>query len=232
MLRVGLTGGLGSGKSTAAAMFVKLGVHLIEADAVGREMMQPGRPVFAEIVQHFGTAVVQPDGTLNRRALAEQAFQHGRLEELNHIVHPPVVAAQEEWARKIFSDDPNAIAMVESALIFEADRSGTAPGWRQRFDRIVVVNAPDEVKIERYVARMLPVGQPDTGRAIVLRQDAIARLAAQIPDSEKARLADYVIDNSGSIEDTQRVVERIFVEFQALAEQNRAAAASSSGATA
>ena len=214
MLRVGLTGGLGSGKSTVAAMFVKLGVHLIEADSVGREMMQPGHPVFAEIVQHFGSAVLLPNGTLNRRALAEHAFQHGRLEELNRIVHPPVVAAQEEWTSKIFSQDPNAIAMVESALIFEADRSGTAPGWRQRFDRIVVVTAPDEVKIERFVARMLPAGQPHAGRGAVLREDASARLAAQIPDNEKASLADYVIDNSGSIEHTQRAVERIFVELQ------------------
>ncbi len=214
MLRVGLTGGLGSGKTTVASMFVALGVHLIEADSVGRGMMHPGQAVYAEIVRHFGERVVLEDGSLNRRELAELAFHHGRLEELNRIVHPPVVAAQEEWIRRVFAKDAKAIAMVESALIFEADRGGTVPGWRQRFDRIVVVTAPDEVKIERYVDRMLAGGATD---ANALREDARARLATQMPDSEKTRLADEVIDNSGTLDETRRAVGEVFGRLHAAA---------------
>ncbi len=97
MLRVGLTGGLGSGKSTVAAMLRELGAQVIEADALGREMMEPGQPVYAEIVRVFGPQVINPDGHLNHARLAELAFRHGRLQELNAIVHPPVIAAQQRW---------------------------------------------------------------------------------------------------------------------------------------
>src|SRR5262249_8897464 len=149
-----LTGGLGSGKTTVAAMFRSLGAHVIEADAVGRELMSPGQAVYRDIVQHFGPEVVNADGTLNRRLLADLSFRQKRLPELNRIVHPPVIAAQQEWAERIFADDPNAVVIVESALIFEADAQGTAPGWRKRFDRIILVTVPDEMKIARYLARM------------------------------------------------------------------------------
>jgi dephospho-CoA kinase len=209
MLRVGLTGGLGSGKTTVAAIFRSLGAHVIEADAVGRELMSPGQSVYHAIVAHFGPEVVHADGTLDRRHLADLAFRHNRLLELNRIVHPAVIAAQQEWAERIFAEDPNAIAMVESALIFEADAQGSAPGWRQRFDRIVLVTAWDQVKIARYVARM---SQGATS-ARDLEADARSRLAAQIPDSQKIPLADYVIRNDGSLKDTRRQVERIFAEL-------------------
>src|SRR5215470_2190004 len=113
MLRVGLTGGLGSGKSTIAQMFAAHGVHVISADEVGRRLMQPGESVYQQIVGHFGPEVVRNDKTLDRQKLADMAFRQGRLDELNQIVHPPVIAAQEAWANEVFARDPDAIAMVE-----------------------------------------------------------------------------------------------------------------------
>jgi len=209
MLRAGLTGGLGSGKTTVAEIFRSLGAHVIEADAVGRELMSAGQAVYREIVEHFGPEVVNVDETLNRRLLADLAFRHNRLVELNRIVHPAVIAAQQDWAERVFSEDANAVVIVESAVIFEADAQGTAPGWRQRFDRLILVTAPDEVKIARYVARMAQSARSP----LDLEADARARLAAQIPDSEKIPLCDHIIGNDGRIEETRQQVERIFAEL-------------------
>ncbi len=205
MLRVGLTGGLGSGKSTVAGMFAELGAAVISADQLGRQLMQPGEPVYAAIVNTFGDGVVRSDGSLDRKKLAELAFQHNRADALNHIVHPAVVAAEEEWMRGVFAKDPTRVAMVESALIFEVEKWGTAPGWVQRFDKLILVTVPDEVKIARFVARM---GAHDAAQI-----DARARLAMQIPDGEKAGRCDYVIDNTGSLEATRALVEKTYQEL-------------------
>jgi dephospho-CoA kinase len=202
MLRVGLTGGLGSGKSTVAAMFADLGAAVMSADQLGRQLMEPGQPVYAAIVKEFGAGVVRADGSLDRRALAELAFQHNRADALNRIVHPAVIAAQQEWMRGVFAREPWRVAMVESALIFEVEKWGTAPGWLKRFDRLILVTVPDEVKIARFVARAM-----DTAGA---EADARARLALQIPDEEKVGRCDFVIDNSGSFEETRVAVERIY----------------------
>src|ERR1700722_1177168 len=161
MLRVGLTGGLGSGKTTVAGMFEQLGAAVIAADQLGRQLMQPGEPVYAAIVQTFGPAVVAGDGSLDRKALAELAFQHNQASALNHIVHPAVVAAEEEWMRGVFAADPKRVAIVESALIFEVEKWGTAPGWVQRFDKLILVTVPDEVKIARFVARITTRDEAD-----------------------------------------------------------------------
>lgn len=211
MVRAGLTGGLGSGKSTVAAIFRSLGAHVIEADSLGRRLMSPGQPVYNAIVEHFGSEVVRSDGKLDRRRLADLAFRENRLAELNLIVHPPVIAAQQEWADKIFARYPQAVVIVESALIFEADRQGSAPGWRQRFDRIILVTAPVELRIARYVDRLAEsTAAPPRAE---LEADARSRIAAQIPDNEKIPLADFVIDNSGSLEAIRVEVERIFAEL-------------------
>jgi dephospho-CoA kinase len=118
MLRVGLTGSLGSGKSTAARMFAALGAHVLQSDAIGRNLMQPGETVHAAIAAHFGPGVVLPDGTLDRAALAQIAFAEERVEELNAIVHPAVIARQSELSEQIARSQPDAVVIVESALIF------------------------------------------------------------------------------------------------------------------
>jgi dephospho-CoA kinase len=173
--------------------------------------MSPGHSVYGEIIRHFGPEVVRADGMLDRRRLADLAFGQNRLAELNQIVHPPVIAAQEQWSDALFAKDPEAIAMVESALIFEADQQGSAPGWRRRFDRIVLVTAPVELRVARYVERMAQLsGAPSRAE---LEADARSRIAAQIPDSEKMPLADFVIHNDGPINSTRREVERVYAEL-------------------
>jgi dephospho-CoA kinase len=219
MLRVGLTGGLGSGKSTVAAMLRELGAHVIEADEMGRALMEPGQQVFSSIVEHFGRQVVNPDGQLNRAHLAELAFREGRVEELNAIVHPPVIEAQQKWMDEVFARDPSAVAVVESALIFEVVRDASARGekervfadWRRRFDRIIVVTAPDAIKIARYAGRRALEG---AGR-LAAEADARNRLAHQVPDTEKAAQADYVLDNSGDIAALRVQVEALWPRLKA-----------------
>jgi dephospho-CoA kinase len=204
MLRVGLTGSLGSGKSTVAAFLRELGAEVIAADELGRSLMEPGQPVFSAIVDHFGSAVVAADGRLNRAKLAQIAFQGGRVEELNAIVHPAVIEAQWIWMDEVFRRNPAAIAVLESALLFEVERDARARGkklsglqdWRRYIDRIVVVTAHDELKIARYAARITPPGP----RLKAVEDEARHRLALQIPDSEKASMADYVIENNGDID--------------------------------
>ncbi len=218
MLRVGLTGGLGSGKSTVACIFEELGAAVIAADQLGRQLMQPGEAVYAAIVRTFGEGVVRADGSLDRRALAELAFQHNQADALNHIVHPAVVAAEEEWMRGVFATDRKRVAIVESALIFEVERWGTAPGWVQRFDKVILVTAPDEVKIERFVARLMGSEAGEESRREMLIRDARARLAMQIPDEEKVPRCDYVIENAGRLEKTRGVVEEIYRELVRAAE--------------
>ena len=205
MLRVGLTGGLGSGKSTVAGDLRELGAEVIEADALGRTLMEPGQPVYAGIVRAFGPGIVGPDGRLNRGKLAELAFQGGRVNELNAIVHPAVIAAQQRWMEEVFRRDPAAVAVVESALIFEVERDARARGeqesvlanWRRRIDRIVVITAPD-----------------GAGREAA-EVDARLRLAHQIPDVQKAARADYVIDNTGDMDGLRAQVAELWQRLKA-----------------
>ncbi len=214
MLRVGLTGGLGSGKSTVAAHLRELGAQVVEADELGRVLMEPGQTVFAEIVRVFGNDVVGADGRLNRALLAELAFKGGRLQELNAIVHPAVIAAQQRWMEEVFARDPVAVAVVESALIFEVERDAIARGeresvladWRRRFDHIIVLTAPDELKIARYAARI----SADSAGREAAAADARIRLARQIPDAEKAARADYVLENTGDVAALRAAVESLW----------------------
>jgi dephospho-CoA kinase len=219
VLRVGLTGGLGSGKSTVAAMLRELGARVIEADALGREVMEPGHEVYDQIVARFGHEVVNPDGQLNRARLADLAFRHGRLHELNAIVHPPVIEAQRRWMDEVFARDPAAVAVLESALIFEVARDALARGdkdsvladWRRRIDRVVVVTAPDELKIARYAARVAPNSADKIAADLdAIKADARNRLSHQVPDAEKAAQADYVLDNSGDIAALRARVEALW----------------------
>jgi len=219
MLRVGLTGGLGSGKSTVASLLRSLGAHVIEADNLGRTLMEPGQQVYADIVSTLGPDVVGPDGRLDRARLATLAFQGGRVNELNAIVHPAVIAAQQKWMEAVFANDPAAVAVIESALIFEVERDARARGesetiladWRRRIDRIVVITAPDELKIARYAARVSPF---PAGRAPA-EADARVRLAHQIPDADKVARADYVLDNTGDEAALRVQVESLWQLLQA-----------------
>lgn len=222
MLRVGLTGGLGSGKTTVAAMLREFGAQVIEADALGREVMEPGHEVYNRIVERFGPEVVNPDGRLNRARLADLAFRHGRLQELNAIVHPPVIEAQQRWMDEIFARDSAAIAVLESALIFEVVRDAQARGekagilsdWRRRIDRVIVVTAPDDLKIARYAARV--GGNTSSPLAIAaIEADARNRLLHQVADNEKAAQADYVLDNSGDIAALRAQVEALWPRLEA-----------------
>jgi len=211
MMRVGLTGGLGSGKTTIAAMFRSLGARVIEADVIARDLMSPGHAVYRAIVARFGPDVVRADSTLDRHLLADRAFRQNRLAELNRIVHPPVIAAQQQWEDALFANDPHAVAIVESALIFEAEQQGSAPGWRQRFDRIILVTAPVELRITRYVDRMAQL--PGAPSHAELDADARRRIATQLPDSEKIPLASDVIRNDGSLKAARVEVERIYADL-------------------
>jgi dephospho-CoA kinase len=219
VLRVGLTGGLGSGKSTVAAMLRELGAHVVEADALGRSIMEPGHEVYDQIVTHFGREVVGHDGRLNRTRLADLAFRQGRLQELNAIVHPPVIEAQRRWMDEVFARDPAAIAVLESALIFEVARDARARGekegvladWRRRIDRIIVVTAADDLKIARYAARVAP----NAADRAAIETDARNRLSHQVPDAEKAAQADYVLDNSGDIAALRAQVQALWPRLQA-----------------
>jgi dephospho-CoA kinase len=216
MLRVGLTGGLGSGKTTVATIFRNLGAQVMEADAVGRAMMQPGEVVYAEIVKAFGPSVVQPDGTLDRRELARLVFAGGRLAELNAIVHPPVIAEQRRWMEALEKEQPDAVAIYETALLFEASRTAGTLDWQERFDRRILVTAPEALRIARYVAR-IGGANPDAAKRAALEREARERMAAQMPDEEKMRLSDAIIRNDGSLEDLTRQTEGIYRELRALA---------------
>jgi dephospho-CoA kinase len=200
LLRVGLTGGLCSGKSAVAGMFARRGVHVLQADKLAHDLMQPGQPVYEQVVNHFGREIVQADGTIDRRKLATQAFELGRILELNRIVHPAVVKAQEAWMDDVARRDSGGMAMVEAALIVEA-------GVHKRFDKLVVVTCTVEQKVERFAAR-----SPDVDKDGA-RREARRRIAAQLPDEEKVKLADYVIDNSGPLDATERQVEKVFNEL-------------------
>ena len=213
MLRVGLTGGLGSGKSTVTRYLRELGAEVIEADELGRALMEPGQPVFDEIVEVFGPEVVSAEGRLDRAKLADLSFRGGRLDELNAIVHPAVIAAQGDWMRQVFARDPKAIAVVESALIFEVERAARLRGesegvlayWRRRFDRVIVVTAPDEVKVARYVARISPSGWEER-----VAEDAKSRLAKQLSDAVKTSRADFVLDNTGDLAELRAQVDAVW----------------------
>lgn len=206
MLKVGLTGGIASGKSTVGEMFAARGVLLIQADQVSHQMMQPGEPLHREVVRHFGAGILNSDGTVNRPRLAEVAFgdpsggRPSRIQELNQIVHPAVIRRQEEWMEEVGRQHPQAIAMVEAALILEAD-------FARSFDALVVVTCLPEQRIRRWAEHM-HLSEADAQREVA------RRMAAQLPDEEKVKAADYVIDNSGSLDETQRQVERVYAQLR------------------
>lgn len=218
MLRVGLTGGLGSGKSTAARLFAALGARVLQSDAIGRELMEPGQPIYDGMVAHFGLGVVRPDGTLDRAALARIAFAEGRVEELNAIAHPLVIERQMVLTEEIFQREPRAVVMVESALIFETNYGSVdGAGWQKRFDRIILVTAPEEVKIARFVARSSGGKAISEEQRAEFEEEARRRLAQQISDEQKSALSDYVLTNGGALTELEWQVDQLWPILEAAA---------------
>lgn len=204
-MRVGLTGGVACGKSTVAGMFADLGAQITDADAIAHELYRPGQEVYLQLIKRFGSEIVKPDGQIDRAKLAAAAFDGGRVEELNKIVHPAVIRQQERWMREIADKDPYAVAMVEAALIFEA-------GAKDRFDKIIVVTCKPGQKTARFAQR---IGMSEAAALA----DVERRNKAQMPDEDKARRADFVIDNSGPLDVTRHQVERIYAELKVLAKR-------------
>jgi dephospho-CoA kinase len=217
MLKVGLTGGIASGKSVVGEMLVARGARLVQADRIAHQLMLPGQPVYNEVVRHFGGGILNRDLSVNRSKLAEAAFgsptsaasstASSRIQELNRIVHPAVLRSQEEWMEEMGRQDPHAVAIVEAALIIEA-------GAAKRFDRLVVVTCSDEQRIARFAARQ----KLDLTAA---RKEVERRMAAQLPEAEKAKIADYVIDNSGPLDHTREQVQQVWEKLYADAMSKR-----------
>ena len=205
MLRVGLTGGVACGKSTVAKMFADLGADVVDADTIAHELYRPGQEVLRQLVEHFGPEILKTNGELDRAKLATLVFDGGRVGELNRIVHPAVIRQQDEWMRTLGEKDPYAVAIVEAALIFEA-------GVKDHFDRIMVVTCKPAQKIARFAQR---TGMSEAAAKV----DVERRNKAQMPDDDKARRADFVIDNSSSLEETRHQVQRIYSELKVLAKR-------------
>lgn len=215
MLKVGLTGGIAAGKSVVGEMFVALGAHLVQADRIAHSLMQPGESVYNEVVRHFGREILNPDGTVNRSKLAEVAFgpanapegsRASRIEELNRIVHPVVIRSQDAWMEEMGRQDPHAVAIVEAALILEA-------GLAQRFDNLIVVTCSAEQRVDRFAARQ----KIDLETA---RKEVVRRMAAQLPDEEKIKAANHVIDNSGPLDQTREQVRVVWQRLHADAQKS------------
>ena len=181
MILVGLTGGIASGKSTVANLFRRFGATVIDADQLARDVVQPGKPAWREIVQCFGRRVLLPDRTIDRHVLGSMVFHDRRkLRRLERIIHPRVAREQQRRARSIVRRAPDAIIIYEVPLLFEA-------GVNTRVDKIIVVTADRETQVARLKRR--------NG---LTRQQAFQRIRSQMPLAEKARRADVVLDGTKS----------------------------------
>jgi len=193
VLKVGLTGGLASGKTFVGQALEELGCRVLQADEIGRQVMEPGGEAFAEIVQEFGPEILAPDGSIDRKRLAGIVFEDPeRLAALNRLVHPWVIRRENDWLERLAEEDPRAIAVVEAAVMIEA-------GTHKRFDRLIVAACSQEQQIERAVQR-----------GGMTREEALARIRRQIPLEEKIKLADFVIDTGGTREQTLQQVREVY----------------------
>ncbi len=200
MLRVGLTGGLATGKSFVGRALRDLACHLIQADEIGHEVLRKdGGPAYAAVIREFGGGIAGADGEIDRSRLGAEVFgRPGRLAVLNAIVHPLVIQREEELIAAAAAEDPSGIAVVEAAILIET-------GSYKRFDRLILVLCSQEEQFRRAVERGL---SPEEVRA---------RLARQMPMSEKRKYAQYVIDTSGAKEDTLRQTCRVYESLRSIA---------------
>ena len=201
MLRVGLTGGISTGKSTVGRMFVELGCHLLDSDQITHDLLEPGQAVHDDVVREFGSRILRPDGTIDRRILGNIVFKEDppSRERLNRLIHPAIVYRQQEWLTEMESADPNGIAIVDATLMIEI-------GTYKNYDQIIVVICRPEIQKQRLMAR--------SG----LSEDQIeARIQSQMPLEEKVKFANFVVENSGDLTGTRRQVEEINSKLRELA---------------
>jgi dephospho-CoA kinase len=199
VLRVGLTGGLASGKSFVGQALAGLGCYLIEADQLGHEVMLPGGEAYDAIVQEFGREILDSGGRINRRKLGGIVFGDAeRLGKLSSLVHPPVRKREEATMAEIARRDPRAIVVVGAAILVETGRY-------KDFDRLIVVTCTAEQQMERALQR-----------GSYSKEEIEARLARQLPLEEKLRVADYVIDTSGDKEATLEQVRNVYRSLRSL----------------
>jgi dephospho-CoA kinase len=201
MLKVGLTGGIATGKSYVVSVLRELGAEVIDADTVAHQAVESGKPAYHDIVNEFGPAVLNPDGTINRAALGGIVFaDQAKRERLNAIVHPRVFEAQAEWLAGVAARNPQAVAVLDAALMIET-------GSYKRFDKLIVVYCEPQLQIERLMARNN-----------LTREQAEARINAQMPSAEKLKYADFTINTSLGFEDTRRQTEALYTELKQLAQ--------------
>ena len=193
MLRVGLTGSIGVGKSFVAGVLAQLGCYVLDADQTAREVVAPGSAGLAAVVKTFGANVLQKNGTLDRQALATLVFADEQKRQLlNSIIHPFIIARQDEQLRLWETQNPEGIGVVDAALMVES-------GSYRRFDKLIVVHCRAEVQLERVMER--------NGWS---REEAESRIQAQMPQEEKTKFADYLIDSSNGFEDTRKQTEAVY----------------------
>jgi len=186
MLRVGLTGSIGVGKSFVASVFVELGCHVLDADQTAREVVMPGTPGLKALVDVFGQDILAADGTLDRKRLGALIFADQiKREQLNYILHPFIIARQDEILNAWEAEDPDGIGIVDAALMIES-------GGYKRFDKLIVVHCRPEVQLERLMLRDK-----------LSRDEALRRINSQMPQEEKQKFADYLIDTSDGFELTR-----------------------------
>lgn len=199
MLRVGLTGGIACGKSTVAAWMRELGCYILDADTLAHRLTEPGHPAYNEVVREFGAEILFPNKSIDRARLAAIVFADRlKLAKLSAIVHPRVIAEQDRELASIAYKQPDAVAVVEAALLIEA-------GYHSRLDRLVVVWCRPEQQLERLLARGLA------------REEAHQRISAQLPLEQKRALADDLIDCSGPLDRTRLQVEELVGKFKNIA---------------
>ncbi len=200
MTYFGLTGGIACGKSTAARMFEELGAKIVEADRIGHELLRLSEPTGQEVARRFGPGILAPSGEIDRRRLAAIVFADAaRLQALNAMLHPEIIRRVEEQAAALGRAHPRAVIIVDAALIFEAGIGG-------RFNKVIVAWCRPEQQLERLMSK-----------ARLTRREAEQRIAAQMPVEEKRRLADFVLDCSGSLDETRKQVSALYATLKKLA---------------
>jgi dephospho-CoA kinase len=197
MLRVGLTGSIAVGKSFVTSVFAELGCHVLDADQTAREVVMPGAEGLKAVVQEFGEDVLAPDGTLDRARMASIVFAaEEKRQRLNFLLHPFIIARQNEILREWDREDPNGIGIVDAALMIES-------GGYKRFDKLIVVHCRPEVQLERLMQR-----------SKLTLAEAQQRIASQMPQEEKQRYADYLIDTSDGFEPTKQRTVEVYKELR------------------